>query len=135
MDKNSRDILLLLPATLAALGAILYGAAFCIAPVWQFGYRTVPYTAPAAPTPEPGPVWPIDINTAGVQQLMELPGIGRAKAEAVLAYRAEHGAFQTVQELERVDGISARMVESWAGLVVAGPASAAQQGGTNIGTE
>ena len=53
---------------------------------------------------------------------MQLPGIGEVKAAAILAYRAEHGAFRTVEELDEVRGISARMVESWDGLVEVGPA-------------
>ena len=109
MRSAGKDALLLLVATLAALGAILYGAAFGIAPVFQFGYRTVPYTAPA-----------IDINTADEALLMQLPGVGPVRAAAILAYRAEHGAFQTVADLDKVSGISAAMVEDWAGLIVAG---------------
>ena len=75
MRSAGKDALLLLVATLAALGAILYGAAFSIAPVFQFGYRTVPYTAPA-PVAEEAPGWPIDINTADEALLMQLPGVG-----------------------------------------------------------
>ena len=118
MRSAGKDALLLLVATLAALGAILYGAAFGIAPVFQFGYRTVPYTAPAQPAEE-APGWPIDINTADEALLMQLP-VGPVRAAAILAYRAEHGAFQTVADLDKVSGISAAMVEDWAGLIVAG---------------
>lgn len=119
MRSAGKDALLLLVATLAALGAILYGAAFGIAPVFQFGYRTVPYTAPA-PVAEEAPGRPIDINTAGEALLMQLPGVGPVRAAAILAYRAEHGAFQKVADLDKVSGISAAMVEDWAGLIVAG---------------
>lgn len=119
MRSAGKDALLLLVATLAALGAILYGAAFSIAPVFQFGYRTVSYTAPA-PVAEEAPGWPIDINTADEAVLMQLPGVGPVRAAAILAYRAEHGAFQTVADLDKVSGISAAMVEDWAGLIVAG---------------
>ena len=51
---------------------------------------------------------------------MQLPGVGPVRAAAILAYRAEHGAFQTVADLDKVSGISAAMVEDWAGLIVAG---------------
>ena len=111
-------------ATLLALGLILWGACFWIAPVWQWGYRPAAYEAPAAPQQESEETvrWPIDLNRADAQQLMQLPGIGEVKAAAILAYRAEHGAFRTVEELDEVRGISARMVESWDGLVEVGPA-------------
>lgn len=124
MSGKRRDAFGLLLATLLALGLILWGACFWIAPVWQWGYRPSAYEAPAAPRQESEEIvrWPIDLNRADAQQLMQLPGIGEVKAAAILAYRAEHGAFRTVEELDEVRGISARMVESWDGLVEVGPA-------------
>ncbi|WP_295470488.1 ComEA family DNA-binding protein [uncultured Subdoligranulum sp.] len=124
MSGKRRDAFGLLLATLLALGLILWGACFWIAPVWQWGYRPAAYEAPAAPRQESEETvrWPIDLNRADAQQLMQLPGIGEVKAAAILAYRAEHGAFRTVEELDEVRGISARMVESWDGLVEVGPA-------------
>ncbi len=47
----------------------------------------------------------IDVNTADSYDLDRLPGIGPAKAEAILAYREEHGPFQSVEELLDVSGI------------------------------
>lgn len=124
MSGKRRDAFGLLLATLLALGLILWGACFWIAPVWQWGYRPAAYEAPAAPRQESEETvrWPIDLNRADAQQLMQLPGIGEVKAAAILAYRAEHGAFRTVEELDEVRGISTRMVESWDGLVEVGPA-------------
>lgn len=124
MSGKRRDAFGLLLATLLALGLILWGAYFWIAPVWQWGYRPAAYEAPAAPRQESEETvrWPIDLNRADAWQLMQLPGIGEVKAAAILAYRAEHGAFRTVEELDEVRGISARMVESWDGLVEVGPA-------------
>lgn len=124
MSGKRRDAFGLLLATLLALGLILWGACFWIAPVWQWGYRPAAYEAPAAPRQESEETvrWPIDLNRADAWQLMQLPGIGEVKAAAILAYRAEHGAFRTVEELDEVRGISARMVESWDGLIEVGPA-------------
>ena len=124
MSGKRRDAFGLLLASLLALGLILWGACFWIAPVWQWGYRPAAYEAPAAPRQESEETvrWPIDLNRADAQQLMQLPGIGEVKAAAILAYRAEHGAFRTVEELDEVRGISARMVESWDGLIEVGPA-------------
>lgn len=47
----------------------------------------------------------VDINTAGVSELMTLPGIGMAKAEAILAYRIENDGFSSIEDLMNVPGI------------------------------
>ena len=47
----------------------------------------------------------VNINTAGLEDLMTLPGIGKAKAEAVIAYRNEHGRFTSIEGLMEVSGI------------------------------
>ena len=47
----------------------------------------------------------VDINTADEGQLMELPGIGEAKAADIISYRTEHGRFQRVEDLMQVPGI------------------------------
>jgi competence protein ComEA len=52
----------------------------------------------------------IDINTAGVAELDSLPGIGPVIAQRIVDYRTEHGPFLRVEELARVEGISAEMV-------------------------
>lgn len=47
----------------------------------------------------------VNINTADVSQLMTLPGIGQTRAEAIAAYRQQHGNFRTIEEIMKVDGI------------------------------
>lgn len=53
----------------------------------------------------------VNINTADLEQLCTLPGIGETRAQAILSYRAEHGAFQSVEELMNVAGIKAGVYE------------------------
>ena len=52
-----------------------------------------------------------DLNLADKEELMRLPGIGEAKAEAILQYRKEHGSFQAVEELMLVSGIGEGLFE------------------------
>lgn len=47
----------------------------------------------------------LDLNTATLEELMTLPGIGQTRAERILAYRAAHGPFASTAELLGVEGI------------------------------
>jgi competence protein ComEA len=47
----------------------------------------------------------VHLNSANLEQLDELPGIGPITAQKILDYRAEHGAFGSVDELDAVPGI------------------------------
>lgn len=55
---------------------------------------------------------PIDINTASADQLAAaLLGIGSAKAEDIVTYRNQHGAFSSVEELLNIKGIGRKTLE------------------------
>ncbi|MDQ3728326.1 MAG: helix-hairpin-helix domain-containing protein [Actinomycetota bacterium] len=54
----------------------------------------------------------VDLNTAGVEELADLPGVGRRAAERILDHREEYGRFRTVEELERVEGFDSGRVQS-----------------------
>lgn len=54
----------------------------------------------------------ININTATAEELTALPGIGQAKAEAIVKYREANGPFKTVDELGNVKGIGNKILEN-----------------------
>jgi len=47
----------------------------------------------------------IDLNAATVKELAALPGVGKKRAQAIVAYRAENGKFESVDEIRKIDGI------------------------------
>lgn len=79
--------------------------------------RTPPPPVTPSSGPEAGPATgasppaPVNINTATLDQLDSLPGIGPAIGQRIIDYRTEHGPFRTVDELDNVNGISSTMVD------------------------
>ena len=53
----------------------------------------------------------IDINTATLQELQTLSGIGPKRAQDIIRYRETHGAFLRIEDLMRVDGIKQKLFE------------------------
>lgn len=53
----------------------------------------------------------INLNTATLEQLQTLTGIGEKKAKDIIAYREQNGAFKTIQELTEVKGIGSATFE------------------------
>lgn len=80
----------------------------------------------------------LNLNTATKDQLVALPGIGPAKAQAILDYRNAKGAFKSVDELKDVKGIGAKRFEQIRGELTvssppAKPASRAAEGAAGTG--
>jgi competence protein ComEA len=88
---------------------------------------------PAAPAPVPVPVpgmggpvaggpvgtaaAPVSLNTATVDQLDTLPGVGPVLAQHIVDYRTQHGGFRSVNELREVNGIGDRRFADLRNLV------------------
>ncbi|HEY3700137.1 MAG TPA: ComEA family DNA-binding protein [Spongiibacteraceae bacterium] len=58
------------------------------------------------------PVKAVNINTADAATLADgLKGVGQSKAEAIVAYRKEHGPFKSIDQLAEVKGIGDKLVQ------------------------
>ena len=53
----------------------------------------------------------IDINTADVEELDELPEVGPSTAQSIIDYRVNNGEFRSVDELEEIPGIGPETLE------------------------
>lgn len=62
-------------------------------------------SSPAVPTGVGGASGPVDLNTASLEQLETLPGIGPALGQRILDWRSAHGSFTSVDQLDDVSGI------------------------------
>ncbi len=68
---------------------------------------------------------PIDLNRATAEELETLPGIGAAKAAAIVEAREAQGGFGSFEELEAVRGVGPALMAKLRPLVVVGPAAKA----------
>lgn len=109
--ERDQVVLYVLGVLLVVVGAARYGLA-------RWG------AAKDVRTLEPGtPVaYRVDLNRAGGEELDLLPGIGPAKAERIVEDRQANGPFRGVDDLARVHGITATMVDELRDLVTVRPA-------------
>ena len=63
------------------------------------------------------PVGPVDLNSATLEELQTLPGIGETKAKAIIQYREQNNGFDSIQELQEVNGIGPATFENLKELV------------------
>jgi competence protein ComEA len=61
---------------------------------------------------------PVSLSSATAEQLDTLPGVGPATAQKIIAYREQHGAFRSVDELDAISGIGPSRIANLRGLVV-----------------
>ena len=122
--KKPFQILILITAAFAAfLFGFFFGRNMNRTPVQIRQIPAVTRPAPTAgaeDTQEPTAPPIIDINTAPVQQLESLPGIGPVLAQRIVDYRNTHGAFTAPGDLLLVDGIGERTLEDIWDLITVG---------------
>ena len=59
----------------------------------------------------------ININTATIEQLDELPGVGEATANKIVNHREENGEFKSIEEIKNVNGIGDKKFEDMKELI------------------
>ena len=80
-------------------------------------YAVPPASVQEAPAAQPlREAFLVDLNTAGVDALTTLPGLGEKKARAILEYRLAYGRFQSLDDVAQVPGITQDMIGEWQSL-------------------
>lgn len=94
--------------------------AFC--GTFMISFSPASAQSPAPPTLASAPAKPaINLNTATIEQLDSLPGIGRKTAELIIEYRTRSGGFKRIEELMNVKGIGEKSFLKLKPLVVIPP--------------
>jgi len=119
-DAQTRGLTLLIGAALLAAGIVQFVASLPrpAPPVArEFVFEDVHVIAPAF-----APSGPIDVNTASIDELVRLTGVGEILAARIVAEREANGSFASLDDLCRVSGIGPATVEGFRGEATVGSA-------------
>ncbi len=72
--------------------------------------RVIPGSSPSPDSLSYCSAGKLDINSATIQQLASLPGIGPKMARRIIQWREENGPFQTVADLKKVKGVGDKIL-------------------------
>lgn len=63
---------------------------------------------------------PVNINTASQEELETLPGVGPVIAQRIIEYRQVNGPFNTIEDIQKVQGIGTKTYEKLQGMITVG---------------
>lgn len=109
-----------LTAAVLLLAAALMLTCFAVGEYSYGNLSQLPESRIQTGTGHPGNEKQININTASAEELDQLPGIGPVKAEAIIAWRAENGAFRYPEELIQVSGIGEGTLDQLLDMITTG---------------
>ena len=93
------------------LGRSRTPAAFSVRTAAELTPAPVLRTAAELPTEPSAQELPVNINTAGKDELCTLSGIGETLAGRIIAYREENGDFSSIEDITKVSGIGSSTFE------------------------
>ena len=128
MKKQHHSILLLLTAVFSAFTLGVFIGRNHTASAITLSVPAILQTAPEEPAAAetsaqdtlPAVSFPVNINLAGKEELMALPGIGDVLAQRIIAYRDSNGDFSAPEGLMYVEGIGEKRVEAIIDLITIG---------------
>lgn len=79
-----------------------------------------PVTEVTTPSETQSVSFPLDINTATVEEFSALPGIGPVLARRIVDFRTQNGSFASISDLSRVEGIGEKRLEAILDYLIVG---------------
>ena len=91
--------------------------------ILSFLFLSLLFSVASLPAKKKPPVKPVNLNTATLEQLQQVPGIGPVTAEKILRMRKSYGAFKSVDDLLAIRGIGPKRIEKMRKYLTVGKAA------------
>ena len=116
MKRPARDIIFTL-IMMAVTGFVCFSLGLVASWKWGFADQRLliqyEVTEPSVTTTTTAAEYKIDLNTATVEDLMQVDGIGEKTAEKIIAYRNKIGKYTFIEQLLDVEGVGEKKLENW----------------------